>query len=307
VDPVTLRSGPLGVVLAPAVGGAIVRFWSEGPRAALDFMRPAPPDGQDPWSMASFPLVPWSNRIRDGQFVFGGHAVTLATGGALGRHALHGHGFQRPWSVLAVSRTAAILEYRHGAATSPGGWPWAYRATQLVTLSEDRLTLELRLTSESSEPMPAGLGCHPYFPRTPQTTLTARVRGLWLTDDEVMPRELVTPPPDRDPSMGLAVDRVALDNVFTGWDGRAVIAWPEHDAGLTIAADPPLSCLVVYTPPGQTFFCAEPVSHAADAVNLARSRSDTGLLTVGPGATVSSTVTFTPATGPSAVAAPTGG
>jgi aldose 1-epimerase len=312
---VTLRSGSLGVVLAPAVGGSIARFWSDALGPVLDLLRPAPDGGRDPWAMASFPLVPWSNRIRDGRFTFGGHTVTLAASeppGPSGRHAIHGHGLRAPWTVVEVGRTGAILEYRHlpvgpvgpagpvgpvGPDAWPTGWPWAYRATQHVTLSDERLTLELGLTNESGEPMPAGLGCHPYFPRTAETTLTARVDGLWLTDAEVMPRVLVTPPPDSDPSRGLVVDRVALDNVFTGWDGHAIITWPERRARLVIAAGPPLGCLVVYTPPGLAFFCAEPVSHVTDAFNLAPGRTDTGALTVGPGETIRGTVTFTPTVG----------
>ena len=41
--------------------------------------------------------------------------------------------------------------------------------------------------------MPAGLGWHPYFLRTPRTTLTAPVAGIWLTDAEMMPTELAQP------------------------------------------------------------------------------------------------------------------
>ena len=41
----------------------------------------------------------------------------------------------------------------------------------------------------------------------------------------------------------------------------------------------PLGFLVVYTPPGEDFFCAEPVSNATDAFNLAAAgRTDTGML-----------------------------
>jgi aldose 1-epimerase len=60
-------------------------------------------------------------------------------------------------------------------------------------------------------------------------------------------------------------------------------------------AGPPLDFLVVYSPPGKDFFCAEPVSHCTDAFNLAaRGRDDTGMLTIGPGASVSATVWFRP-------------
>jgi aldose 1-epimerase len=296
MDPVTLRSGPLGVVLSPAVGGAIARFWLERMTgSAVDLLR-ATPDAalarRDPWATACFPLVPWSNRIREGCFAFGGRTVSLPPNRPPDRHTIHGHGFQAGWTVVDLDPALAVLEYAH----APDAWPWAYRAVQRVALTPVRLELELTLTNEDDAPMPAGLGWHPYFPRTPETTLTARVRGLWLTDAELLPLTRVAPPPDRDPGRGLAVDRVALDNAFVGWDGQAVVAWPERRAWLGLAAGGPLGTLVVYTPPGESFFCAEPVSHVTDAFNLAAAGlTDTGMLTLAPGESVRATLTLTPA------------
>jgi aldose 1-epimerase len=145
--------------------------------------------------------------------------------------------------------------------------------------------------------MPAGLGWHPYFPRTAGTTLTARVTGLWQTDAEVLPVACVAPTPDGDPGRGLLVDRVALDNAFVGWDGRAVVAWPERGVRLRLGTRGPLGTLVVYTPPGESFFCAEPVSHITDAFNLAAAgRTDTGMLTLAPGESVRASLALVPET-----------
>jgi aldose 1-epimerase len=143
--------------------------------------------------------------------------------------------------------------------------------------------------------MPAGLGWHPYFPRTAATTLHAEVTGLWLTDAEILPTVCVTPPPDRDPRQGLAVDRVVLDNVFTGWDQEAVITWPEREARLRMVARGPLETLVVFTPPGETFFCVEPVSHITEAFNLVSvGHQDTGMLTLAPGESARAVMSLTP-------------
>jgi aldose 1-epimerase len=293
-DAVTLRSGPLGLVVAPRAGGSIARFWSEGTGRVVDLLRPASAAAvaaADPWGMASFPLVPWSNRIREGRFAFGGRQVSLGAAWPAERHAIHGLGFRVAWAVMDAGPEAVSLEHCH----RPDEWPWAYRARQRVALSPLGLHLTLAVTNEGVAAMPLGIGWHPYFPRTPETTLAARVRGLWLTDAEVLPTELIAPPPERDPARGLPVARVALDNVFTGWDGHAVVRWPERRLRLTIAAAPPLRCLVVYTPPTEPFFCAEPVSQVIDAFNLhAAGRSDTGVLTVAPGETVEAGLTLVP-------------
>jgi aldose 1-epimerase len=236
--------------------------------------------------------VPFSNRIRAGRFTFGGRAVTLPRNRAREPHTIHGHGWQAPWRVVDAGPSEAHLEYRH----VPSHWPWAYRATQRFTLTPASLTVALALTNESDAPMPAGLGWHPYFPRAAGTRLTAEVGAVWVTDRETMPTALAPPAAGADPSRGIAVDTTRLDNCFVGWSRRAIVEWPERGARLLMTAEPPLDYLVVFTPPGRRFFCAEPVSHVTDAFNLAETgHPDTGRHLLAPGATFSSTITLEPA------------
>jgi aldose 1-epimerase len=292
---ITLRAGGAGLTLAPAVGGAVTRYWWERDGAAWEWLRPTAPsalrDGHA-HRAAAFPLVPFSNRIRAGRFVFGGRAVSLPLNRTREPHAIHGHGWQGRWRVVGAGPREARLEYRH----APGDWPWAYRATQRFTLTPAGLTVALALTNESAAPMPAGLGWHPYFPRAAGTRLTAEVSGVWRTDRETMPTTLVPPEAGADPSHGLIVSESRLDNCFVGWNHRALVEWPERGAGLAMTAEPPLDYLVVFTPRGRRFFCAEPVSHVTDAVNLAAAgHPDTGLHVLAPGETLASTITLTPA------------
>src|SRR5262249_33895690 len=275
---ITLRQGALGVTLAPRIGGSVARFWSDTHGMELDFLRPTPADAlsrDDPRALSSFPLVPWSNRIRSGRFTFGGRSIALMPN--LRGPAVHGLGDRTAWTVADRSPTEAVLKHCHAG----GEWPWMYRATQRFALSPTGLDVEMVVTNESETTMPAGLGWHPYFPRTAATALHARVTGLWLTDAEILPTVRVAPPPDQDPPLGPAVDRVALDNVFVGWNQEALITWPERRARLRLTARGPLATLVVYTPPGTAFFCAEPVSHITEAFNLAAAgRPDTGMLSL---------------------------
>ncbi len=63
-------------------------------------------------------------------------------------------------------------------------------------------------------------------------------------------------------------------------------------------ADPQLRFLVVYTPPGEPFFCVEPVSNCTDAFNLhAEGRDDTGTRILQPGDSLAATVRFEPRRG----------
>lgn len=289
---VRLARGALRLDLAPDIGGAIACFRTEGPGGGRDWMRPMPAGAvaaRDVGGASCFPLFPFSNRIRDRAFAFEGAAVRM-------EHpfpdAEHGHGWLSPWHVERAAADHATLTFARPATPD---WPFAYRARQDFVLTATGLEVRIAIANTGGRRMPAGLGLHPYFPRTPAATLRAQADGLWETDTRVLPTRLVAPEPPRDPRAGLAVDQVPLDNCFAGWDGRAEIAWPETGDGLEMTAEGPLGFLVVYTPPGEDFFCAEPVSNATDAFNLAAAgHTGTGMLILEPGRSASARVVFAP-------------
>lgn len=292
---ITLTSGVASCEVAPAAGGALAGFWWEANGRRIDWLRPASPAAVargDVQEMACFPLVPYSNRIRDARFLFCGREIVEAAADGGKRHALHGHGWRRGWTVAERGESRLVLEYEHSA----DGWPWSYRARQSFELSADALEISLEVENRSDGLMPAGLGLHPFFPRTPETRIRARTDGVWLIDGDVMPTERRPVPSEWQLAEDRRIADLALDNVFTGWDGEAMVTWPERGARLRLAATQPLlSFLVLYTPPGRDFFCVEPASHVTDAVNLARAGvADTGLRVLAPEARRVARVIFAP-------------
>ena len=288
LDAVVLRHGLMECVVAPRIGGAIARLTLWGEDGPLHLLRPTPPgaiDGGSAADMACFPLVPFSNRIAGGRFRFDGTDVALPLNHPACPHSLHGHGWEKPWTVEAQDDAALRLSYRHTA----DAWPWSYRAVQRITVRADGLEVRLELVNESDREMPAGLGLHPYLPKPPGTTLTAAVGSVWLGDATLLPRERAAVPrawafPD-----GRAMDEVVVDNGFPGWDGRAAIDWPQHGRRLLVEADPVFGHLVVYAPRGEDYLCVEPVSHMTDAVNHA-DEADAGLHALPPGGVLAGTV-----------------
>jgi aldose 1-epimerase len=291
---VTLRAGASELAVAAAIGGSVAWYRTRAGSRTIDWLRPASPEALaagDAGAMGCFPLVPFSNRIREGKFRFAGRGLQLPLNVPGQKHCEHGHGWQAPWRAIAHGQASLTIEYRHAA----DAWPFPYTAWQIFRLEPEWLTVEIAVKNTGSAPMPVGIGLHPYFPRTPRATLTAQVDRIWNTDDEVMPVGLADPPAQCRLDEGLRVDGVALDNGFTGWSRRAEIDWPENRARLIMTADQPLSFLVVYTPRGESFFCAEPVSNCTDAFNLAdQGHTDTGMAVLAPGKTLRAAVAFTP-------------
>ena len=134
MDLITLRAGGAGLVLAPAAGGSVARYWIDDDGASLDLLRPWKAAGQgDRFLAAAFPLVPYSNRIRAGRFSFQGREIALPLNRPPERHSLHGLGWQVSWIPVEVGPHEATLEYRRAADS----WPWAYRSRQRFALDAD--------------------------------------------------------------------------------------------------------------------------------------------------------------------------
>jgi len=290
-DRIMLKWGDQTVELSPAVGGSIARYTIDVGGRSVDLLRPTGPAATEVLDFACFPLVPYSSRIRAGQFQFEGRDIRLTLNFGDHPHSIHGHGWQAPWSVTEQNASSATLDYLHQA----DAWPWAYRARQRFVLDEQGLLVKLSLTNLAETRMPAGLGLHPYFPRARSAHLKASVNSVWRMDHEVMPIERIALPPDLPLWSGVSLAEVVLDNGFEGWDRIAEIAWPTSGIGLNVTASPELSRLVVYAPAGQDFFCVEPVSHMTDAFNrAAQGDAETGLRVLAPQDTFSAWMRLSP-------------
>lgn len=256
----TLVAGNTELVLAPGVGGGIVCFRHEG----VDVMRPTSREAlaaADPLRLACFPLVPYSNRIRRGRFEFDGRTVQLPLNYGDHPHSIHGQGWQSPWSVAEQAGDSATLVYDHAA----DAWPWTYRAVQRFELEPGTLRLTLSVENRSSERMPAGLGLHPYYGRTPEMRLETSLEGWWETDGEQMPTGYCPAKPSDDWSEWLH-GPMTTDNVFSGWSGVATLVWPERALRLTMHS-PVAKYMVIYAPVGTPVAVVEPVTHPTDALN----------------------------------------
>lgn len=288
--PIELRCGRASAGVAPEIGGALAWFHWDEDGQVVDWLRPADTNAltqRDAGAMACFPLVPYSNRVRDGRFTFEGRPIQLPVSPA-DPHFEHGHGWRKAWTITHHTAERAVLRHRH----EPDAWPWRYEAEQDITLTVDALTIRLTVHNLSETAMPAGFGLHPYFPASPGTRIEAELQAMWETDPEVLPTRRVALDSR---AQSIVVNQADLDNVFTGWSRRVVITWPERDASLALEAEAPLDFLVLYTPRGEPFFCAEPVSNITDAFNLAStSQAATGLIAIAPGEARMATVRFAP-------------
>lgn len=271
-DTERIQAGELCADIAPAAGGSLASFFSAGgDTATRHWLRPATDEAlaaRDPLRMASFPLVPWCNRIRDSQFEFEGRALHVTPNFGTSPHAIHGVGWLRPWRITHRVRECIELQMTHAASAD---WPFDFSATQVYALDATGLTIFVSIENTGLGRMPAGLGHHPYFPHQREsqgTSVWAEVDKIWNADAETMPTTLSADHPAVSGlRAGLALSEVDLDNNFSGFGHEARISWPDG-SGLAMSSQAPLDFFVLYSPRDADIFCMEPVSNCTDWINL---------------------------------------
>jgi len=191
---------------------------------------------------------------------------------------LHGQGWLNAWDVEEASERSAVLSYRHEG----GEWPWAYEARQAFVIDESGLSVRLTCRNRSAEPMPCGLGQHPYFPCGPQTQLDTRVDNTWTVDKQVLPVEKIPAEGPYD-LKNRQICRQNLDNGFGGWGGKARISDPDWPFEICLSSGD-ARFFQVYSPLHGGFFAAEPVGHANAALNEREAEwPELGLCVLEPG------------------------
>ncbi|GAA4357690.1 aldose 1-epimerase [Variovorax defluvii] len=269
---VWLRRGAQRLGLVPTLGGSVAAWQLERAEGAFDLWRPWD-GGSDLYRTASFPMVPWSNRISGGGFEEAGTFHPMRPNRAGEPYPIHGDGWLQAWQLerQAGDAAAMTLESRHF-----DGSPYAYRATQHFRLIDDGLEQTLEVQHLGTEALPYGLGVHPWFPRTAGTRIAAPVRGVWLSGKDPLPTAHTERiPQDWDLSRGTPAFGSFVDNAYTGWGGQARIEWPGQ--GMQLQLDMPdfdedggtaAHYCLMYRPADGPAFCFEPITQPIDAFHL---------------------------------------
>jgi aldose 1-epimerase len=163
------------------------------------------------------------------------------------------------------------------------GWPWQYEVQHWVRIDGARLELGLRLTNQSDEPMPGGIGFHPWFRRPVRVAIAgASVHQSNLaTDAEPVP-------------VAGRYDRRVLEEMPEGLDSTwtdlgeppVVLEWPEADIRATMTVDAPSRFIVAATLPGTDAVAVEPQTHAPDGIRRLVAGEPGGLALIPPDASL---------------------
>lgn len=280
-----LTSGAWSLLADPVHGGRIVECSFQGRPVFQPGQAGMWPEDED---AGCFPLIPYSNRIKDGVFMLGPERIVLRPPEFSMPHALHGSGWRRSWNVTNLSENAICMQMAYEGT----GWPWFYLAKQVWKIDGSCLSAEISITNRAATPMPAGLGFHPYFADAGALIPRVKASGIWHTLSDADPLPQHWKPMDRtmDFFSGPASGLPHLDHCLTGWERRIELSRSDEVRQIQLTASAGLGNLVVYRPAGRTIFCAEPVSHISNALNLSGLSTDQDIALLLPGDTLSGSI-----------------
>jgi aldose 1-epimerase len=273
------------VAIAPSLGNLAYEFEVNGkntfwlPYETLAEMQARPQFGGNPF------LAPWANRFSEDAFFANGRKFRLNPD--LGnirrdehRNPIHGLLTVSPdWRVTAVaadSDSASVtsrLEFWKRPELM-AQFPFAHTIEMTFRLHEGVLEVRTTIENLSTDPMPVGIGYHPYFqlhdaPRE-QWKVHLAARDRWVLSKMVIPTGERKPVEFPDP---LPLAGVVLDDVFGGLvrdaSERATFSVAGAHEKISVIYGPKYTVAVVFAPHGGQFICFEPMSAITDGFNLA--------------------------------------
>ena len=188
VDTVSIEEHEVVRLHEPATGSIAHVVPSRGSNVTRFATRPAGDPAREPIEVIAGPptldtlarlptrwgagmLFPYPGRVSGDAFEFRGRRIELPADPQAG-NAMHGAVRWRAWRVIGSGATVADGAWVTTRLASledaipASAWPWAFACELRTVLRAGRLRIEVRIENASDEPMPFGLGFHPYF-RTP--------------------------------------------------------------------------------------------------------------------------------------------
>jgi aldose 1-epimerase len=223
-------------------------------------------------------LYPTPNRVRDGVFVYEGRAYPQRKAGKTILE--HGLVHDEPWchgDPVAGADRVTLRTWLDWEESSPlfEAFPFRHELAMTFTLRADSLELAYRVTNRGGSALPFGFGVHPYFQKGQglgRIGLSVPATLVYEVTADLLPtgRLVEAAGTAADLHRPRLIEDLDLDHVYTGLtsDRTARLFFGSTGHGLSLEPSEELTHYVVYTPPGEPFFCVENQSCSTDAHNL---------------------------------------
>lgn len=302
-DDITLELDRLKLVVNPRIGASIVSLMIKNDAGAwAPVLRTMPKASSSASDAGSFVMLPWTNRIKDARFQYQGRSHTLKSN-ANDQSAIHGVGRDLPWNIADRSPITArfVLDSRSFDPDAIN-YPFRFGAVQRFEIRPEHVEIDLSITNLDDHPIPVGCGHHPYFHRhlfssDDELAIKLETSGRYPTQGCIPIGQPVDDSICSNLRTGKPIGNPDLDDVFSGFGGRAEFNWPASDVQMTMTCSENLNHLVIYTPQrgdGQAdeFVCIEPTTMVNNGLNQCESSQTTGVVILAPNQTLRTRITL---------------
>jgi len=269
VDRLTISNEAIEAELLPELGARLHRLRAFG----QDVLRTPDDIGayeEEPFFWGSFVMAPWCNRLQVGAIRIGTREIRLRPNFPDGT-AIHGEVYRVPWERLADGTVRV----------QAGGdeWPWEYEVAHTVGVNGQVLRLDQTLTNLSTEPMPAGIGIHPWFLRPAMIRIRAAA---------VYPRntEAGTEPEPVAGRFDLREQQAVPDGLDATWTQLGApaveLSWPSLGVSATMRVAADTIFIVAATLAAFSAVAVEPQTHAPQGLRRLLNREPGAMAMIGP-------------------------
>jgi aldose 1-epimerase len=151
---ITIAVGDQQVVVVEVGGG--LRSYSAGGHELVDGYRADEMSSSGRGQV----LIPWPNRLQDGNYEFDGRRYQLPLNEPERRNAIHGLVRWATWTAAELEPHRAVMEY---LLYPQPGYPFTLRIRVEYALSDIGLKVRTTATNLGADPCPFGSGAHPYL------------------------------------------------------------------------------------------------------------------------------------------------
>ena len=250
-------------------------------------------------------LYPTPNRVRNGTFTFDQRTFTFPANN--GDHFIHGLVRDVPWKVDKPQITDQGISVTARVVFEPGNalyerFPIANTLELTYRLRPRSIRLAFAVHNDDpTSRLPFGLAIHPYFPIIgSRDSVRIQVPAQkWMEAENLIPTGRLLDLDDAPANLNqpTSLQDLDLDDVYWGADPEhpQVIYYDEIGKKVTLRASDIFTHCVVYTPPGQPYFCIENQSCSTDAHNLdARGEQEAAhLIILNPGESATGSIEMT--------------
>jgi aldose 1-epimerase len=270
VNEIVVTDGEVEAVVLPEVGARLHRLRAFG----HDVLRtPGDPGvhARDPFFWGAYVMAPWCNRIAPGSVRVGSQRISLRSNFPDGS-AIHGQVYATPWEPRSDGSLHAL-----GGGNE---WPWPYDVGVRMEVHARTLGIDLSLTNLSDEPMPGGLGVHPWFLRP----VAVAIRADTVLPSNTELRSLPEPVRGRFDLRAPGEMSPDLDAAWTDLTEPPVeLRWEDAGIGATMRTVPPAAYIVAASPGQLDAIAVEPETHAPQGLRRLLAGEPGGLTWVDPG------------------------